>query len=76
MEQHIQANTTLSSGSASYAKVTASANKPASAMNVQTNEQRQSIGAQTDLTWPINSDRPFPHLHSEYTATVQTDTSV
>ena len=72
VEQRIQTNTTQSSGSYSYAKVTASANKQASTSHIPPPKHVQSIETQTDLTWPTNSEKPF---HCKATATVQTDPS-
>jgi hypothetical protein len=68
VEQRIQTNTTLSSGSTSYAKVTASANKQAPTLHIQPPKHMQSIETQTELIWPINSERPF---NCKATATVQ-----
>ena len=60
------------SGSPSYAKVMASANKQASTSHIPPPKHVQSIETQTDLTWPTNSEKPF---HCKATATVQTDPS-
>ena len=76
MEQRTQTNTSQSSGNLTYAKVTASVNKQASAKNIQHNKPMQSIEIQTDLTWPNSSDRPFFHVPSKSRAETQTDTSI